>query len=193
MRLGPERVGPRGLTLLGVTGVVGVVLAVHGYGNGNLLGAPNPAGTTGPSTSAPSTSAPSTSASSTPSTTETGGQAGPTTTSPSGGSNANQKVGPLLSSTQYANYAFQVYPGPESSRAKTATAGFSIKVTPGSGTFSVSVSAAGTTRAPQTTSYPTGDKVYFVETTLGDDSNDADYNYGDDGIVVTDATGRIVQ
>jgi hypothetical protein len=35
--------------------------------------------------------------------------------------------------------------------------------------------------------------VYFVEATFGDDSGDADYNYGDDGLVVTTSTGRIVQ
>jgi hypothetical protein len=40
--------------------------------------------------------------------------------------------------------------------------------------------------------YPNGAKVYVVETSMGDDSN-SDYNLGDDGLVVTDSSGRIVQ
>ena len=41
--------------------------------------------------------------------------------------------------------------------------------------------------------YPAGARVYVVEAALGDDSGGADYNLGDDGVVVTDAHGRIVQ
>jgi hypothetical protein len=40
--------------------------------------------------------------------------------------------------------------------------------------------------------YPTGTKVYVIEASLGDDSG-SDYNLGDDGLVVTDSQGRIVQ
>jgi hypothetical protein len=32
-----------------------------------------------------------------------------------------------------------------------------------------------------------------IEASLGDDSGGSDYNLGDDGLVVTDATGRVVQ
>jgi hypothetical protein len=40
--------------------------------------------------------------------------------------------------------------------------------------------------------YPGGARVYVVEAALGDDSGNTDYNLGDDGVVVTDAQGRIV-
>jgi len=40
--------------------------------------------------------------------------------------------------------------------------------------------------------YPLGARVYVVEATVGDDSGNSDYNLGDDGLVVTDAHGRIV-
>jgi hypothetical protein len=40
--------------------------------------------------------------------------------------------------------------------------------------------------------YPLGEHVYVVEATMGDDSGNSDYNLGDDGLVVTDAQGRIV-
>ena len=42
-------------------------------------------------------------------------------------------------------------------------------------------------------SYPDGARVYVVESSLGDDSGGSDYNLGDDGLVVTDAGGRILQ
>jgi hypothetical protein len=35
--------------------------------------------------------------------------------------------------------------------------------------------------------------VYVVEASLGDEAGNSDYNLGDDGVVVTDAQGRIVQ
>jgi hypothetical protein len=42
------------------------------------------------------------------------------------------------------------------------------------------------------TYYPHGARVYVVEASFGDDSGNSDYNLGDDGLVVTDAQGRIV-
>jgi hypothetical protein len=47
--------------------------------------------------------------------------------------------------------------------------------------------------APSPTFYPSGAKVYVIEASLGDDANDTDYNLGDDGLVVTDSSGRIVR
>jgi hypothetical protein len=35
--------------------------------------------------------------------------------------------------------------------------------------------------------------VYVVEASLGDEAGNSDYNLGDDGVVVTDPQGRIVQ
>jgi hypothetical protein len=35
--------------------------------------------------------------------------------------------------------------------------------------------------------------VYVVEASLGDEAGHSDYNLGDDGVVVTDAHGRILQ
>ena len=55
--------------------------------------------------------------------------------------------------------------------------------------------AARVTGQPNATSrfYAGGAKVYVVEVALGDDSSNTDYNLGDDGLVVTDSLGRIVQ
>jgi hypothetical protein len=41
--------------------------------------------------------------------------------------------------------------------------------------------------------YSGGVRVYVVEASLGDDSGNLDYSLGDDGVVVTDTQGRIVQ
>ena len=71
-------------------------------------------------------------------------------------------------------------------------AGLSISVRrQGSG---ISV-AAGVNGQPQAApqAYPAGARVYVVESTLGDDSGNTDYNLGDDGLVVTDVQGRIIQ
>jgi hypothetical protein len=190
MRLGPDQVGPRGWLLIAATGLVGVGLAVHGYGRGAVLGSGTagigaPVATSGgssPTVPTPSSTAPSSSSS----TTVPAKGSSPTSGPPA------QKLGPLLSSTQYAQYAYQVYPGPESSRTRQATAGFDIQVTSQAGTIHLSVSVPGNGQA-QTASYPAGDRVYFIEATLGDDSGNSDYSFGDDGVVVTNAQGYLVQ
>ena len=41
--------------------------------------------------------------------------------------------------------------------------------------------------------YSGGAHVYVIEAALGDDSGNSDFNLGDDGIVVTDARGRILR
>ena len=46
---------------------------------------------------------------------------------------------------------------------------------------------------PSAQFYPNGARVYVIESSLGDDSTNIDYNLGDDGLVVTDAQGRIRQ
>lgn len=179
IRFGTEQVGPRGLLLLATTGVAGVVLAVHGFAHGPLAASTS---ITRPPSVAATPKAPS-------------AHHPTTTTSPSSSTSASrhQKLGPALATTQYASYAYQLYPGPQSDQARSATAGFQIKVTPGPTTITVTVSGAGVTKGTQTLSYPTGDKVYFIEASFGDDSTNAEYNLGDDGLVVTNASGRIVE
>jgi hypothetical protein len=53
---------------------------------------------------------------------------------------------------------------------------------------------AGVSGQPGSThAYPGGARVYVVEASLGDEAGNSDYNLGDDGVLVTDAQGRIVQ
>jgi hypothetical protein len=176
---GAGRVGPRGLLLLGVTGIIAVVLAVYGYGRGTVVAVSGPVGPASP--------------------VGAGGRPSPAPTrssAPSAGasSSSGQRLGPLLSSTQYASYAYQVYPGKASRQARLATAGFDVSIQPtGSGSVTLSISASGSSQGAQTKTYPASDRVYFIEATFGDDSGNADYSYSDDGVIVTDAHGRIVK
>ncbi len=175
-------VGPRGLALLAVAGLAGVLLAVHGW---SVRGSSTALGSIG---SGPGSAQPSVSPAQASPSTSAGPTAGP---APSTGASASTP-GPLLSSQSYASYAFPVWPGTQSQAAKAALTGLSVTVhRQGTGisvTAGVNGQAAG---APHF--YPAGARVYVVEASMGDDSGSSDYNLGDDGIIVTDAHGRIVQ
>ena len=176
-RLGPA--GPRGLVLLAVAGLAGVLLAVHGWstrGSSTALGSIG-ASVHGSAQSSvrPSHSSPSATAAPAPS---SGTSSGTT--------------GPLLSSQSFASYSFQVWPGKPSQAARTALTGLSVTVhRQGTGISVVAGVIGQAAGAPHY--YPTGARVYVIEASLGDESGNTDYNLGDDGIIVTDAHGRIVQ
>lgn len=178
MRPTQSQVGPRGLVLLAVTGLAGLGLAVHGWSSRGSAPVSSAIGVNSrPSTthSAGPSPAATTSASPTPSTTST-----------------SSGQGPLLTSQPFAPYAYLVWPGTPSSAARAAEAGLSISVRRNASGILVSVSVNGqSTGSPH--SYAGGAKVYVVEAAIGDDSGNSDYNLGDDGLVVTDAAGRIVQ
>ena len=210
MRIGREQIAPRGFLVLGVAGVDALAMAVTGYGHGGVVSgnglvssvtpaagstgtagasgsSGTPAGSTGSSKSgASSTTAPPTG---TAKGTATGG--GTTTTTAPPSSTPAQTLGPPLSSSQYAPYAYQIYPGTPSQQAEAALSGIDFHVTPGKTSFTISVGATG--GSSQSSTFPNGDKVYVVEASFGDDSGSADYSYGDDTILETNAAGRIVQ
>jgi hypothetical protein len=175
-------VGPRGIALLTVTGVVGLLLAVHGWADHNASGAVSALVTGQPAArqSGRAQLAP------TPAQSASAPTAGPPTHP-----RAASSPGPLLKSQPFAQYAFGIWPGAPSGAAKAALAGLSVSVRRlGAG---LSVSAAVNGQQPGAAHfYPGGARVYVVEAAMGDDSGSSDYNLGDDGIVVTDAQGRIV-
>ncbi len=178
MRVAGDRVGPRGLAVLAVVAVGGTVLAAHGWSarhavitNGSLA-----AGSSATSAAPAATSS-----------------APAATPSASGANRASSgTAGPLLSSQSYAPYASLVWPGTLSAPAKAAMTGLAISVHRSGRGISVIAGVIGQP-APAPAFYPGGAKVYIIEASLGDDANSADYNLGDDGLVVTDSSGRIVQ
>jgi hypothetical protein len=100
--------------------------------------------------------------------------------------------GPRLNAQSYASYSYRVWPGPVSSAAKVAGTGLAITVRRHGSGIMVTAGVAGQPPQPARF-YPTGRAVYVVEATMGDDSGNSDYNLGDDGLVVTDSQGRILQ
>jgi hypothetical protein len=183
MRLGGESVGRWGLSLLAVAGVLGVVLAIHGWA-GRGSGAVPVAASVGSSSAGPSAAGASSGASASPS--------AHATTSASPSASPKSSTGPLLSAQPYASYAFQVWPGTLSTAAKQALTGLTVSVRRQLAGLSVTAGVVGQASASPHV-YRTGTRVYVVEASMGDDSGNSDYNMGDDGLVVTDSAGRIVQ
>jgi hypothetical protein len=182
MRVAGETIGTRGMTLLAVAGVAGIVLAVHGWSGRHHGTAPG----LGPAAAGPAASA-STPAASAPS-------SNPPTQGPpaSTGPTPAPTPGPKLSAQAYASYSFRVWPAPEGPAARAASTGLAISVRRRGAGIMVTAGVAGQPLPPARL-YPTGAAVYVIEATMGDDSGNTDYNLGDDGLIVTDGQGRILQ
>ena len=168
-------VGPRGATVLLVAAITGGLLAAHGWST-RQSGLP-PGALGGASAGSAASTSP-----------RGGGQPGGPSGSPSGSAAG---AGPLLASQSFASYSYRVWPGAPSAAAKTAMTGLSISVHRTGSGISVSAGVSGQPGTAQT--YPGGARVYVVEASMGDEAGSSDYNLGDDGVVVTDAQGRIVQ
>ncbi|MGH9006235.1 MAG: hypothetical protein ACRDV6_00740 [Acidimicrobiales bacterium] len=170
--------------------MLGLVLALHGAGHGLVVagGAPGISSTQGSGATGKGVRGGSATTTTTPTTTAT-----TTTGTSSRGASRTQKLGPPLSSTPYAQYAYELYPTKQTSSNPSATTGFHVLITPSGATVTVKVSASGSGAAPQSSSYPVTDRIYFVETSFGDDSGDSDYSFGDDGLLVTNSQGRLVR
>ena len=198
MRLGGERVGRWGIALLAVTGIVGLLLAWHGWTGRSAAVAPSLAGkaaSSGPAHSTPGATAspahaPASSAPAPASSPPASSPPASPATSPAPAASA--KAGPLLSSEPYASVTYQVWPGPPSAAATQALTGLKVAVHRHGPGLLVTAGVIG--QPPATPHlYAGGARVYIVEASLGDDSGNADYSLGDDGLVVTNAQGRIVR
>jgi hypothetical protein len=190
MRLGGERVGRWGIALLVVTGVAGLVLGWHGWTTRAATATPSLAGATA---TAPASPASSPTASSPAASPATAGPAGSATAAPATASPAPAgpaRPGPKLSSEPYASFAFQVWPGTLSTAARQAMTGLKITVRKQGNGLLVTAGVIGQPASPPHL-YAGGTRVYVLEASLGDDSG-ADYNLGDDGLVVTDAQQRVL-
>ena len=175
MRIAGESIGPRGIAVLAVTGLVGVLMGARGW-SGRHHGLPT--GALGASARPARTASPSPGASP---------QAGL-----SAGHSGAPAAGPKLSTQSYASYSFLVWPGTPSAAARAAETGLVIEVSRKGSGLSVRAGIAGQ-HVPPARFYPAGAKVYVIEASMGDDGGGSDYNLGDDGLIVTDAQGRIVQ
>jgi len=75
--------------------------------------------------------------------------------------------------------------------AQQAMTGLTVSVTRQADGIAVRAGVVGQP-LPPARFYASGGKVYILESNLGDDSSDLDYNLGDDGLIVTNLQGRIV-
>jgi hypothetical protein len=192
VRLGGEQVGRWGLGVLAVTGVAGLVLAVHGWSAGGRGSTPSLAGGTPAAASAPASGTTASSPASRATASPAGAPARPTANAPGAAGSPAPAPGPKLSSEPYASVAYQIWPGPVSSAASQALTGLAVSVHQRASGLAVTAAARG--QGPATSHlYSGGVRVYVIEASLGDDSGNLDYSLGDDGLVVTNAQGRIVQ
>jgi hypothetical protein len=182
MRFSGKPAGPLGFALLAVTALTGVVLAVHGW-SGRHSGLP-------PGALAGSTPSQATSARPARPGPAAGSSAPAATPSSPGASPSGP--GPLLSAQSYAQYSFRVWPGTPDAAAQAALTGLTVKVARRGSGIMVTAGVIGQAANPAQF-YAHGAVVYVVEASMGDDSGNSDYSLGDDGLVVTDAQGRIVQ
>lgn len=113
----------------------------------------------------------------------------------SGPHNFPQKaVGGLFSNTPFYQYSYQIFPGNLSSKAEQAITGFNLKIQNNSdGSTTINLIATNPEYKTQTYTVNSGDKVYFIERSLGDDSNGEDHFFADDMAVVVNSTGDIIQ
>jgi hypothetical protein len=155
-------VGPRGLAVLSLTGIAGVLLGVLGWDQRGLDMVPPP---------------PPASASSSPA---AGASPSPTATPSASGA-----AGPQLSSMPYASFAFQVWPGPVSADGKRALSGWTLSVTRQAGGITVKATLDGQSMSAVSHFYPSGARVYILDSGLST-------YVGDKGLEVTNAQGQVL-
>jgi hypothetical protein len=160
-------VGPRGLTVLSIAGIAGLLFGVVGWKQRgvDLVAAPSvPAS----SSSAPAASSPSA-----------------TATVPV---SAAAAAGPLLSSMPYASFAYLVWPGPVSADGKLAMSRWKLTVTRQAGGIAVQAAEDGQSMASVSHFYPGGAKVYILDSDLSADTPGTT----NEGLEVTNAQGQVL-
>ena len=170
--------GPRGLIVLILAGLVGLSLAIVGWSQRHTgLVASGVGGLGG--------SAPAYSASASPA------RAGPTAragTAPAATPSASGNAGPLLSSEPFAQFAYLVWPGPVSADGKLAMGRWKLTVTRQAGGITVQAAEDGQSMASVSRFYPGGAKVYILDS---DFSADAAGNTNE-GLEVTNTQGQVL-
>jgi hypothetical protein len=161
-------VGPRGLTVLSIAGIAGLLFGVVGWKQGGIdtvtappvAAASSPAAATSPSATA-------------------------TATVPA---SAAAAAGPLLSSMPYASFAYLVWPGPVSANGKLAMSRWKLTVTRQAGGITVQAAEDGQSMASVSRFYPGGAKVYILDSDIGADAP----GNTNEGLEVTNTQGQVL-
>ena len=119
------------------------------------------------------------------------GQGGAKTVPPaaSSGQTAPATGGTLLSSEPYYSYTYAIAPGNLSPEARAALDGYNMTVSNGGSGENVTLSISGRSA---TVSLQGGKTLYIVETSFGDDAPGYEGSLGDDGFVLVDQNGYVV-
>ncbi len=98
-----------------------------------------------------------------------------------------------LQDTPYINYAYLISDNATSPQEEAALAGFQVqKQTLADGSLQVTLKALRQEYHDQTYVVQPGERLYFIETSFGDDRGSQEYNLGDDTGVLVDANGYII-
>ncbi len=98
-----------------------------------------------------------------------------------------------LADTPYANSAYLISSNTLSPEAQQAISGFNInKQTNSDGTTTINLVAINPEYQNQSYTLQSGQSLYFIETSWGDDGNGSENFLGDDHAVVVDSNGYIV-
>ena len=159
--------GPRGLTVLSIAGIAGLLFGVVGWKQRGIdtVTAPPVAATS----SSAAASSPSATAAAVP-------------------ASAAAAAGPLLSSMPYASFAYLVWPGPVSADGKLAMSRWKLTVTRQAGGITVQAAEDGQSMASVSRFYPGGAKVYILDSDLGADAA----GNTNEGLEVTNTQGQVL-
>ena len=160
--------GPRGLTVLSIAGIAGLLFGVVGWKQRGIdtVTAPPVAATSSPAAASP------------PSATATAAVP----------ASAAAAAGPLLSSMPYASFAYLVWPGPVSADGKLAMSRWTLTVTRQAGGITVQAAEDGQSMASVSGFYPGGAKVYILDSDLGADAA----GNTNEGLEVTNTQGQVL-
>jgi hypothetical protein len=164
-------------------GVVGAGVVLYETGSGATV----------PDSSAFSLAAPP-SASSTPRAQTSAPSATPASSGQASAPNATPASSSVqFSSWQFQQYSYQIYPGPANSDAQKALAGFNLSLQDQGNSVVVNLKALSSRYKDAQYTVAKGDTAYFVETSLRDDPTNQENNLNDDGVVVVDPQGYLLQ
>ncbi len=121
-------------------------------------------------------------------------KAAPLITSPTTlNSAAASTSGPVkLANSQYASYAYLIYPN--SSKNNYVAAGFNITINNlNNGSVKVTIAALGNTGSNTNFTFPANYELYYIDQSIGDDAPpSSDYVAADDHVVLVNSSGYIV-
>ncbi len=111
------------------------------------------------------------------------------------GASSQNATNITLAASGYATYAYLISSPITNSTAQRAIAGFNITQQElANGSVRITIAAVGNPTTGGNYTILPGEKLYYIDLSLGDDSAPSgEYNMGDDGIILTNTAGYIIK